>query len=120
MNAPLVLGNDPRNMNADEKKLLLNKEIIAINQDKSGQGTLVIKQPGYQVWKKKMSDGSTALLLLNLETKNKNTIIANFTELGLKNKLRARDVIMQKDIGIVKRRLIKELAPHASSLIMLK
>lgn len=120
MNAPLILGNDPRNMNANEKKLLLNKEIIAINQDKSGQGTLVIKQPGYQVWKKKMSDGSTALLLLNLETKNKKTITANFTELGLKNKLRARDVIMQKDIGIVKRRLIKELAPHASSLIMLK
>ena len=50
--APLLIGCDIRNMSNDTKKILMNKEYIAINQDKLGQQGHKIKRtqiapPGY-------------------------------------------------------------------------
>lgn len=120
MNAPLILGNDPRNMSAIEKSLLLNKEIIAIDQDNSPQGTLVVKNKNYQIWKKVMTDGSISLLLLNLQPDAPLNVTANFKELKLPAKLKVRDVIMNKDLGVVKKRFSKMLEPHACTLIRVR
>ena len=50
--APLLIGCDIRNMSNDTKTILMNKEYIAINQDKLGQQGHKIKKtqiapPGY-------------------------------------------------------------------------
>ena len=37
MNSPLYASNDLRNMNDATKKILLNDEVIALNQDTCGQ-----------------------------------------------------------------------------------
>ena len=66
--APLIAGNDPRTMGADEiRNILLNREIIGIDQDPLGRpATLVLSQRGWQVWRKPLSGGRTALALVNL------------------------------------------------------
>jgi len=99
MTAPLILGNDPRNMSPEEKALITNKELIDIDLDPSEQGKMIKDSDNTQVWAKKLSNGNTALLLLNLDTNGKKDITVNFSELGLKGKLKARDVINHNDLG---------------------
>jgi hypothetical protein len=42
--APLIMSNDLRHIAAQSKAILLNKRVIAVNQDRLGvQGTLVYK-----------------------------------------------------------------------------
>jgi alpha-galactosidase len=66
LNAPLLAGNDLRTMSDATKKILLNKDVIAVDQDWGGrQGTLVSGNGQTQIWAKPMSDGSAAVVLLN-------------------------------------------------------
>jgi alpha-galactosidase len=66
MSAPLVLGNDVRHMTPETLSLLTNKEVIAIDQDRSGaQGLPAKKNGATEVWTKKLADGSTAVGLFN-------------------------------------------------------
>ena len=120
MNAPLMLGNDPRNMSAEEDQLILNKEIIAIDQDNGQQGVLVKKKPDYQIWKKRMKDGSTSLLLLNLNGKSQLKVVADFKELDLPSVITIRDVTHKEDLGKFRNKFSSTLSPHASCLIRIK
>lgn len=64
--APLIAGNDLFHMTEDTRKILMNKEVIAVNQDPAGkQGYKVSDDGNQEVWVKPMSDGSYAVLLLN-------------------------------------------------------
>src|SRR6201996_214320 len=64
--APLLAGNDISNMTADTKGILLNKEVIAIDQDALGQqGHRVKKMGDLEIWSKQLHDGSRAVALLN-------------------------------------------------------
>lgn len=120
INAPFILGNDPRNMSDDEKDLVLNKEIIAINQDNSPQGRLVKKTKDYQIWKKKMKDSSFTLLLLNLNEQKPLKVTANFKELGIPSTVKVRDVMSKKNLGTAKNSFSQTLATHESILVRLK
>ncbi|SDX71052.1 alpha-galactosidase [Amycolatopsis xylanica] len=71
MNAPLLAGNDLRSQSEATKKILQNKDLIAINQDWGGkQGHKVRDDGDNEVWAKPMSDGSTAVVLFNRGTKS--------------------------------------------------
>ncbi len=64
--APLLAGNDIANMSADTKEILLNKEVIAIDQDPLGQQGRRVKKTGdLEVWSKQLQDGGRAVVLLN-------------------------------------------------------
>ena len=64
--APLMAGNDLKNMTPEIKEILTNKEVIAVNQDPLGmQGRRVKKNGDSEVWAKQMKDGSRAVVLLN-------------------------------------------------------
>ncbi|QWF82389.1 NPCBM/NEW2 domain-containing protein [Amycolatopsis sp. CA-230715] len=66
MNAPLIAGNDVRSMDDATKKILLNKDLIAVDQDWGGkQGHKVRDDGDTEVWAKPMSDGSAAMVLFN-------------------------------------------------------
>ncbi|MGH1559134.1 hypothetical protein ACRAWD_18525 [Caulobacter segnis] len=53
MAAPLIAGNDVANMDADTRDILLNKEVIAVNQDRLGvQGRRVRDDGDLEVWSK--------------------------------------------------------------------
>ncbi len=67
MAAPLMAGNDLRRLDDSTRAILLNREVIAVDQDSLGvQGTLIQQQNGLlQVWMKPLADGSRAVALLN-------------------------------------------------------
>lgn len=64
--APLIMSNDLRHIRSSSKALLLNRNLIAINQDKLGiQGILLQKQNGIQIWSRDLSFNRTAVAFLN-------------------------------------------------------
>ena len=64
--APLIMGNDVRNMTQSTRDILLNRDAIAINQDKAGlQGGRITPFGTTEVWARNLSDGSVAVALLN-------------------------------------------------------
>ncbi|MDU1890342.1 MAG: putative Ig domain-containing protein [Dysgonomonas sp.] len=66
MAAPLLSGNDVRNMDSVTLETLTNPEIIAINQDILGkQGKRTIKTDTFQIWEKELADGKKAVAYLN-------------------------------------------------------
>jgi len=70
--APLILGNDIRNMSDETKAIIMNKDVIAIDQDTLGvQGLKVTSQDGIEVWLKPLAGGDWAFCLLNRSTVDK-------------------------------------------------
>src|SRR5216684_6101041 len=99
--APLIAGNDLRNMRPEIHDILTNKEVIAINQDSLGrEGTRVAKNGDLEVWAKQLKDGSRALVLLNRGASEQNVTVA-WEDLGYPSHLNAavRDLWQHKDLG---------------------
>jgi alpha-galactosidase len=70
--APLITGNDLKNMSPQIKEILINKNLIAINQDALGkQGFKVYDEGNFEIWQKPLSNGDMAICLLNLENEDK-------------------------------------------------
>ena len=66
MASPLMLGNDLRSMSEQTKSIILNKDVIAIDQDKLGvQGLRLRKEGSVEYWLKPLSGGDWAFCLLN-------------------------------------------------------
>ncbi|MFC7385379.1 ricin-type beta-trefoil lectin domain protein [Sphaerisporangium rhizosphaerae] len=83
LNAPLIAGNDIRSMSSDTRTTLTNTEVIAVNQDWGGrQGTKISDNGNLEVWRKPMSNGSVATVLLNRGTSTA-TVSTTATALGL-------------------------------------
>ncbi|XP_030621324.1 alpha-galactosidase A [Chanos chanos] len=66
MAAPLLMSNDLRNIPYKSKKLLQNRKIIAINQDRAGkQGYRIAEVNGFEVWERPLSRGGLAVAVIN-------------------------------------------------------
>lgn len=64
--APLMAGNDLRNMSKEVKKILTNKEVIAINQDPLGNQAIRFLDMGEkEVWVKFLNNDELAVCFLN-------------------------------------------------------
>jgi alpha-galactosidase len=83
LNAPLILGNDLRSMDATTQSILTNADLIAVNQDWSGAQGRRIRDDGEQeIWAKTMSDGSVVVALLNRNT-SETAVSTTLSEIGL-------------------------------------
>jgi alpha-galactosidase len=66
MASPLISGNDLRTMPEATRRILTNKDVIAINQDKLGVPALKFMDGGgLEYWAKPMANGEWALMVLN-------------------------------------------------------
>jgi len=64
--APLMAGNDLKNMSPEIKEILTNKEVIAIDRDPLGmQGRRLRKNGDTEVWAKQLKEGGRAVVLFN-------------------------------------------------------
>jgi alpha-N-acetylgalactosaminidase len=110
MAAPLLMGNDLRNLDPKYKAILLSKEVIAINQDPLGiQGRRLVHTPAcggnnyYDVWSKPLYNGDLAVLFWNrcpYGVPEKMTV--DWKTLGIKNDkqiMAVRDLYQEKDLG---------------------
>lgn len=99
MNSPLAATNDIRKMNAETKRILLNDEVIAINQDALGkQAFCKIKNDTWSVFVKPLANGDYAIAILNRSETTQNSKI-NFIELGLNETYEIKDLWEHKVIG---------------------
>lgn len=66
MNSPLLAGNDLRNMSEQTRKILTNKDLIALNQDALlKQAERVKQEGGLDFWIKPLAKNQMALAVLN-------------------------------------------------------
>jgi alpha-galactosidase len=102
MAAPLMAGNDVRQMSEETKEILLNREVIGIDQDPLGsQGRIVIDRGyGGQVWMKPLADGSVAVAFLNLSAKELELYV-RWSQIGLPpGPAEVRDLWAHRDLGV--------------------
>ncbi len=99
--APLIAGNDLRNMTPEIHDILTNKEVIAIDQDPLGrQGRRVWKDGDLEVWGKQLKNGDRAVILLNRGSAE-HEITVNWEQVGYPGHISAavRDLWTHKDLG---------------------
>ena len=120
--APLIAGNDLRDMRPAIHDILTNKEVIAVDQDALGrEGERVAKDGDLEVWSKQMKDGSRAVVLLNRSDSEKE-ITATWEALGYPAKLSAsvRDLWQHKDLGKLTAQFSARVVSHGVAMVSVK
>lgn len=88
--APLILGNDLRNMSVATEEIIKNAEVIAIDQDTLGIQALRVEQnDSVEVWLKPLANGDWAFCLLN-RAKSERKIDIDWLKYVLKDELSGR------------------------------
>lgn len=119
--APLMAGNDLRNMSEETLDILTNKSLIAINQDPLGkQGVRVHKADSVEVWVKPLADGSKAIAFFNRNSSAKEVNYSMKT-LGI-NKVpeNITDVWEQKKLAVKNNKLYAIIERHGVLLLKVK
>merc|ERR1712130_146788 len=120
--APLIMSNDLRIVTKEYRELLLNKEVIAVNQDKKGLAGYRISGPGnQQVWARSLADGSVAVALYNKNGGGKPTKISfKFADVHFRQKAAVvRDLWLRKDLGTFSGSFETEVPDHGTVLVKL-
>ena len=120
--APLIAGNDLRNMRPEIQDILTNKEVIAVDQDSLGrEGERVGKDGNLEVWAKQLKDGSRAVVLFN-RGGTEEKITAAWDALGYPDHLAAsvRDLWQHKDLGKFTGKFSSSVASHGVLMVTLK
>lgn len=128
--APLISGNDIRNMSKEITEILTNKEVVAIDQDPLGiQGFKYSSKDSLETWIKPLKDGDWAVCFLNRKSTSQQ-INFNWSENIIEDKLAKRDINIRtttyklrnlwtrKDAGDTKRSLATTVP--AKDVLMLR
>jgi alpha-galactosidase len=122
MASPLMAGNDVAHMDEATRSILLNKEVIAVDQDRLGvQGHRVAKEGDKEVWVKPLAGGGRALLLFNRGEASA-TIRATAEQLSYPSnlRLRVRDLWAHKDLPRWSGSIEALVEPHGVAMFTVK
>ena len=112
--APLMAGNDVATMKPEIRDILLNREVIAVNQDPLGvQGRRILDGGHAEVWMKPLADGSRAVVLFN-RGNDTMSIRCALEDLGLARtqKVRVRDLWADRDLALDSGSVEGKVKPH--------
>jgi alpha-galactosidase len=123
--SPLMAGNDLQNMSPETKSILMNKEVIALDQDSLGRQATCYRDNGdYQIWLKPLAKDEKAICLLNKSDERK-TVLVDFALLAKAytgwrpgsailsiDSYRVRDLWEHKDLVLKESSVYTDLAPH--------
>jgi alpha-galactosidase len=116
--APLLAGNDIRDMKPAIAAILMNQEVIAVDQDKLGkQGARVSKDGDLEVWSKPLADGGHAVGLFNRGTTTAK-VTAKWSDVGVTGSRKVRDLWKHEDLGSKSGEYSAEVPAHG--VVMLK
>jgi alpha-galactosidase len=131
MASPLMAGNDLRNMSQETIEILINKEVIAVNQDSLGiQGFKYLKKGELEIWVKPLKDNEVAVCFLNRGTDTKK-VEFNWEEHFIKDdfahkeykfdqtEYQVRDLWAKNNIGTTKKSFLNTIASHDVKLLKL-
>jgi alpha-galactosidase len=131
LSAPLIAGNDLRNMSESVTNILTNKKVIAVNQDKLGiQAFKHSAEDSLEVWYKPLSDNEWAVCFLNRSTTPKSfeyiwkqkQIEDNFSsrELNVKDiEYNILDLWINNNLGTTNNNLSYEIPAHDVLMVRL-
>lgn len=130
--APLMAGNDLRNMKKEIIEILTNKDVIAVDQDSLGVQGLKYSdnESGVEVWIKPLKNGDWAICFLNRSEQkqkinfdwskkyiaddiSKNTLNTNEVTYSIK------DLWTKKNLGTTKKILTAEIPSHDVFMVRL-
>jgi alpha-galactosidase len=119
MAAPLLLGDDVRAVQPDILSLLVNRDVIAIDQDPLGRQGLPLRRLGdVEIWTRALAGGALAVGVFNRGAEAK-TVALDWAELGLKRRRGLRDVWRGVDLDAAQDTLTLEVPAHGVVLLRL-
>jgi alpha-galactosidase len=117
--APLLAGNDLPNMTPEIKSILMNKDVIAVNQDKLGkQATRAYSDGEVEVWTRHLSGGALAVAVLAAGDNRFSThpFHLDLARLGLHGSQEGKDLWTGKPISLTDQMPI-QIASHDILLV---
>jgi alpha-galactosidase len=122
--APLIAGNDIRDMTPETIEILTNREVIAINQDPLGIQALKYRDEGdLEIWFKPLVDGDWAMAVLN-RSREPDEIVFDWAAEHVADNLSDRDAAFgendyalrdlwsKEDLGTTSQPLVIEIPGH--------
>ncbi len=130
--APLMAGNDLRNMKKEVTEVLTNKDVLAVDQDSLGVQGLKFNdnESGVETWVKPLKNGDWAICFLN-KSEQKQKIDFDWSKKNIsddisKNTLNTnddafsiKDLWTKKNLGTTKRNLIADIPSHDVLMVRL-
>lgn len=123
MSSPLLIGCDMTTIPEASLKLLKNKELIALNQDVLGlQAHVVQHEKDTYVLVKDIEQkrGLTRAVALYNPSDSTRDFTVPFQTLELGGKVKARDLVRNKDLGKMQHEIRQTLAPHSVMILKLE
>ncbi len=119
--APLLAGNDLRDMKPAILEILTNREVIAVNQDKAGkQGRRVSKSGEQEVWTRQLADGGMAIGVFNRGAAPEKANV-KWAEIGLKSAPKSgRDLWAHSDVKFSGEEYSVAVPAHGVVMLRLK
>jgi len=131
LNAPLIAGNDIRSMDDQTRMILMNRDVIAVDQDWGGRQGYRLRDDGSsQVWVKPMSHGGWAVVLLN-RSATRASIRLRMSELGMTAPWWKRAFFWRADAHtvrdlwsgettVVHDAVVREVPPHGAVMLRIE
>ena len=127
MNSPLMIGCDVRNLTEETKKILLNKDLIAINQDTECRAPFRVNclsnSPDVFILVKFLSNGDVAVGMFNMGDVPSMAVV-DFWDLGLTVSsgmaLEFYDCIDHENLGKKRERFSVKVPAHGSKVYRCK
>jgi alpha-galactosidase len=124
--SPLMIGCDVRHMNGTTRSILMNREVIAVNQDPLGCQAFRVGKVSHgmhraEVWAKPLADGSIAVGLFNLGDIKQRIIGVAWETVGLHDRrpCRVRDLWKGEELGVFTGDFTTRVARHDVKLLRL-
>lgn len=115
--APLLVTCDIRSMDDETKRILTNKELIAVNQDPLGkQASRIWKDGVEEIWARPLQDGSWAVGFLNRDDEKTRDIKFDLNRINMGGAV-ARDLWKHKDLGKYENEIKLRVEPHQCRVI---
>ncbi len=120
--SPLLAGNNLSQLTPEVTAVLMNRDVIAIDQDRLGkQAERIYAEGPIEIWSRPLADGSRALAIFNFGEDESflRGINLHLKEAGAGAGWKARDVWAAKDLGPIRDDYKLTLKRHASLLLRL-
>ena len=121
MAAPLLAGGDLRHLDRATRATLLNREVIAVDQDPAGlQGRRVSSRRGHDVWVRALASGERVVVLVNRTAHSTRFVVRPAAVTAVPSaRFRARDLWAHRT-RIVGGRFTQVVAPHGAAMLRLR
>lgn len=120
LSSVLALSNDLRHLTDEDRRILLNRDLIAINQDQLGKAAeRKVNADTHQIFVRPLADGSHAVAILNTADKHL-SLTADFTKLGLSGRYSVYDAWQHRTIARKASKWKGNVEAHETKVFILK